>query len=197
MRIACLHTSPLGAEIYEGSAPVGVHLTHHIRSDFLYRAGRAEPSALSAEVRSQIARIRTGQDAVLATCSALTPYVETPDHAADRLLARRIEKVGKDLSVEIFFSDPRAEGPVIGTFGALDGPREVKLTEIAGAAEFLANGDRLGHDRLILAAIAKSNADLKVVLQPAAERVVEGKGDVLTQSNVALEVLIGGKQSGA
>ncbi|WP_210496277.1 aspartate/glutamate racemase family protein [Microvirga antarctica] len=112
MHIACLHTAPSNATLFDDAlSDLGrsdVVLRHAVRADLLDRAEQENglTPAIAADTLAALRGLAQDADAVILTCSTLGPVVATdpPEHGArllraDDALARRAVGAGGPLTV--------------------------------------------------------------------------------------------------
>ena len=162
-RIACLHTAPSNAPLFDAAAaPLGLVLTHVVRADLLAAVeARGELTAeIAAGLTAALAELAATADAVILTCSSLGEAVdpEGPVIRADAALAAAaLRDPGR---VAVLYTAPTSRGPTERVFRAAakvgQGVPEVRCVEGAWAA-FRA-GDEGRHIALIRQAMGEAVA---------------------------------------
>ena len=187
--LGCIHTIRPLIEVFDRLAAEtlpGVRLMHILDQPLLETIARrgALVSADAERLRSHVEQMEAaGADAVLVTCSTLSPCADAVRERA-RIPVLRID--------EEMMAEAVARGPRIGiiatnettlepTRQALEAGAarlgrgiEPRLVYVEGALPALLSGDGARHDRLVSAAVkvAASQCDVVVLAQASMERVL-------------------------
>jgi Asp/Glu/hydantoin racemase len=187
--LGLIHTVPPLIQVFDRLAAEtlpGVRLLHILDEPLLEAIARrgALAPADTVRLRSHVEQMEAaGADAVLVTCSTISPGVDLVRQQV-RIPVLRID--------EAMIAEAVARGPRIGVIATnettLEPTRqalqaeadrlgreiEVKLVPVAGALPALLSGDAARHDRLVAAAVhaAATQCDVLVLAQASMARVL-------------------------
>jgi aspartate/glutamate racemase len=169
-----------------------------------FRAGPAGADGISRLNEHISAAMDIGADAVLATCSPVSPYLDKiprpiPVLKIDQAMIEQAVKQGQRIAV--LATNPTTLEPIRKALearaSAVGKEVDVSILLVEGAFAAFLSGNMTEHDRLVKAAVqaASDNADLVVLAQASMARVlnctpdVERRLPILTSPHTALERL--------
>lgn len=189
MRFACLHTSITNIAVYEQACPPGVALSHFVNADLLKRGSVELTNAIKAETRAELARLNSGVDGVLLTCSTLRPAVQKPAVSADQLLADELGEKGAGKTVEVLFCNPGTAAASTSLFSGVPGIKNLKMRQIPKAWDAFLEGREQDYYALIQDAAEETEADILVLAQSSMAPALAPREGLLSSPTVSLSRL--------